>query len=104
MPMQQQPQMQPMAQDPMMGMPAVPPQELQFQPPPVEGYYGHLLAESVKNDPNLAPGQRDWRHDALDRFAQIEQKLDAVRAYIDSGDTASIMPYIRDLQRKTANV
>lgn len=69
-------------------MPAeqVEPQGMEFTPPPVEGYYGQLLAESLARDPATQQGQRDWRHDFLDRASQLRQKLDMVRTYLNSGD------------------
>lgn len=62
------------------------PQGMEFTPPPVEGYYGQLLAESVARDPGTQQGQRDWRHDFLERSAQLRQKLDMVREYLNQGD------------------
>ena len=98
---QQAPVQQPMQQAQPM---PVSPAELEFQPPPVEGYYGQLLAKSVAEDPYLRPGERDWRHDALDKFAQIRAKLDAVRAYVNSGDPQTVKEYVREKRLNARDV
>ena len=98
---QQAPVQQPMQQAQPM---PVSPAELEFRPPPVEGYYGQLLAKSVAEDPYLRPGERDWRHDALDKFAQIRAKLDAVRAYVNSGDPQTVKEYVREKRLNARDV
>lgn len=102
MPMGQAPMQQPM-QPQAQPIPASP-AELEFQPPPVEGYYGQLLAKTIAEDPYLRPGERDWRHDALDKFAQIRAKLDAVRAYVNSGDPQTVKGYVREKRLNARDV
>ena len=92
------------------------PQDVEFSPPPIEGYYGQLLAESVERDPRTQQGHRDWRHDALERFAQLRQKLDMVREYINSGDVgaaqnvqdsmqgSNVRDHVREMRKNMADV
>ena len=103
----QQPMQQPMEQ------PMQQQDPFEFTPPPVEGYYGQLLAETVANDPRTQQGQRDWRHDALDRFSQIRQKLDLVRSYINSEDIGAaqdvqqgmgVRDHVKNMRKNMADV
>ena len=115
---QQQPPMQPpqRQQPPVQPREEVAPEVMEFTPPPIEGYYGQLLAEEVSMDPRTEQGYRDWRHDALDRFSQIRQKLDMVRSFIDSGDVGAAQDIqgsmqdggwkdrVREMRKNMANV
>ena len=96
----QQPQPQPipeMAQEPV-AMPG-----MEYQEPPYDGFYADLLADSVRKRP-MPEGVADWRIEALDRFALIKAKLDAVKQYVFTGDMENIRTHVRETNRTMANV
>jgi len=69
-----------------------------------DGYWESVLIKTIENDPRAQQGQRDWRHDTLDKLATMRQKLDSIWEYMATGDSSTIKPFVRDLHRKSANV
>lgn len=77
---------------------------IEYQPPPYDGYYADGLRENIKANP-MPPGEPDWRIEAINKFDRIRNKLNAVRAYInsDQGQESQIRPYVREQRSKLAN-
>ena len=62
-----------------------------FEMPPVDGYYGKMLDDVIKQNP-MPKGQHDWRKDASKKFKDMRAQLDRVREHI------------KQLERRAANV
>ena len=100
----QQPIQQPMPQQPMMEPMAQPMEEAPDPMSAPDGYWESVLIKTIENDPRAQQGQRDWRHDTLEKLSAMRQKLDSVWEYLATGDPSTVRTYVRDLHRKSANV
>ncbi len=97
----QQPMQQPMPQQQMMEPTAQPMEEIADPMSAPDGYWESVLIKTIESDPS---GQRDWRHDTLEKLSTMRQKLDSVWEYLATGDMTRIKPFVRDLHKKSANV